>query len=446
MTAARIELPEKLIPVFSGRADVRGAKGGRGSAKTRSFAKMTAVEGYRFGTAGISGIILCARQFMNSLDDSSLEEVKRAIESEPWLAAYYEIGEKYIRSRDGRIQYAFAGLDRNIGSVKSKGRILLCWVDEAEPVAESAWSTLVPTLREEGDDWNAELWITWNPMLDTAAVEQRFCTGDDPLVKIVELNYRDNPRFPAKLERDRQRDLKKNPRLYANIWEGRHLPAVQGAIYFDEIAQAEADKRVGCFPRDPRLKVHRIWDMGWNDAMAIILAQRHGSQMTVVGFVTGSHRTVSAYHAEMSTDPSYRGWNWGKDFLPHDAFAGNRQTGEADADVLRRLGCDVVQTPGLSVEQGIRAARDLFPRVYFDEQGCKSDDEELPGLVECLKRYRRRINQQTKLADGPLHDVYSNGADAYRYLAINAEQMTNEDEKPLDLPIDDETGGSWMST
>src|SRR5690242_9899765 len=163
MATARIELPRKLRPIFTGPADVRGAYGGRGSAKTRSFAKMAAVWGYRFGQEGVSGIILCARQFMNSLEDSSLEECKRAIEDEPWLAAYYDVGEKYIKSRDGRISFAFVGLDRNIASVKSKGRILLCWVDEAEPVTDTAWTTLEPTLREEGEGWSAELWVTWNP-------------------------------------------------------------------------------------------------------------------------------------------------------------------------------------------------------------------------------------------------------------------------------------------
>ena len=155
MATVSVELPEKLIPVFDGPADVRGAFGGRGSAKTRSFAKMAGVRGYIYGNAGITGQILCARQYMNSLEDSSLEEVKRAIEDEPFLASYYEVGEKYIKSKDGRISFTFAGLDRSIDSIKSKGRILLCWVDEAEPVADSAWSTLIPTLREEGDGWNA---------------------------------------------------------------------------------------------------------------------------------------------------------------------------------------------------------------------------------------------------------------------------------------------------
>jgi phage terminase large subunit len=145
---------------------------------------MTAVRGYMFAKAGVSGIILCARQFMNSLSDSSMEEVKRAIEDNPWLNNFYDISEKQIKSKDGRISYAFAGLDRNIGSVKSKGRVLLCWVDEAEPVTDQALSTLMPTLREEGDDWNAELWVTWNRARKTAAVE-RYANASDPRIKVV---------------------------------------------------------------------------------------------------------------------------------------------------------------------------------------------------------------------------------------------------------------------
>ena len=85
-------MPEKLIPVFAGQADVRGSHGGRGSGKTRSFAKMTAVRAYMWDMAGREGIILCGRQFMNSLSDSSLEEITAAIKSEPWLEQHFEIG------------------------------------------------------------------------------------------------------------------------------------------------------------------------------------------------------------------------------------------------------------------------------------------------------------------------------------------------------------------
>ena len=89
MQTLRIELPEKLAPVFEGKAFVRGAYGGRGSGKTRSFAKMAAVKGKIFAEAGHSGIILCAREFMNSLDESSMAEVREAILSEPDPAPLY---------------------------------------------------------------------------------------------------------------------------------------------------------------------------------------------------------------------------------------------------------------------------------------------------------------------------------------------------------------------
>ena len=143
----QIPLPPKLVPVFEGQKRYRGSYGGRGSGKTRSFALMTAIKGYQWGMSGKTGQILCAREFMNSLDDSSLEEIKIAIRSIDWLNAYYEIGEKYIRSRDGRVHYTFSGLRRSLASIKSKARILLAWVDEAEGVSDLAWQKLIPTVR-----------------------------------------------------------------------------------------------------------------------------------------------------------------------------------------------------------------------------------------------------------------------------------------------------------
>jgi phage terminase large subunit len=47
--------------------------------------------------------------------------------------------------------------------------------------------------------------------------------------------------------------------------------------------------------------------------------------------------------------------------------------------------------------------------------------------LECLKRYRRAINQTTNEPGLPLHDQYSHGADAFRYLAVNADQLSNDE-------------------
>ena len=221
MLTEKIELPPKLIPVFDAEnMRYRGAHGGRGSAKTRTFALMTAINGYKFAESGASGVILCAREFMNSLSDSSMEEVKQAIRSIDWLNDYYDIGENYIRTKNRLVSYVFSGLRHNLDSIKSKARILLCWVDEAENVTEIAWKKLTPTVREE----NSEIWVTWNPEIDGSPTDKRFRKTPPSKSIIVEMNYNDNPFFPDVLEQERLDDLERlDYASYAWIWEGAYL-------------------------------------------------------------------------------------------------------------------------------------------------------------------------------------------------------------------------------
>ena len=221
MTTAQIQIPPKLIPVFvAENVRYRGAYGGRGSAKTRTFALMTAVKAYQLAEAGVSGAILCAREFMNSLADSSMEEIKQAIQSVDWLNDYFEIGQHYIRTRNGLINYIFCGLRHNLDSIKSKARILLCWVDEAEKVSEMAWRKLTPTVRET----NSEIWVTWNPEVEGSPTDLRFRKNTPDNAVVVELNYQDNPFFPDVLEQERLNDLARlDYASYAWIWEGAYL-------------------------------------------------------------------------------------------------------------------------------------------------------------------------------------------------------------------------------
>lgn len=238
MTTARIELPPKLIPVFSGEARYRGAHGGRGSAKTRSFALMTAVRAYMFAEAGVSGVILSAREYMNSLEESSMEEIKQAIRSISWLDAYFDIGEKYIRTKNRRVSYVFSGLRHNLDSIKSKARILIAWVDEAENVSEVAWQKLTPTVREAG----SEIWITWNPEKDGSPTDKRFRKSPPAESKIVELNYTDNPWFPEVLEQERLGDRERlDDQTYAWIWDGAYRENSEAQILAGKYRVAEFD-------------------------------------------------------------------------------------------------------------------------------------------------------------------------------------------------------------
>lgn len=411
-----IKLPPKLKPVFQDRADVRGAYGGRGSAKTRSFAKMSAVQGVRYGQAGIRGQILCARQFMNSLDDSSLEEVKRAIEDEPVLAAYYEIGDRYVKSRDGNIWYSFAGLDRNIASVKSKGRILLCWVDEAESVPDPSWVILIPTLREEAEDWNAELWVTWNPARKGSAVDKRFRNSTDPLVKVVEVNWRDNAKFPAKLERERQRDLEQRPEQYDHIWEGGYVQVVEGAYYAKSLAHAKTQGRIGRVAADPLMTVRLFCDIGGTgakaDAFAIWAGQFIGKEIRALDYYEAVGQPLATHVAWMRE----RGYtpNKAQIWLPHDGEAQDKVFSVSPESALRQAGYTVTIVPnqgkGAAMKR-VEAGRRLFPSIWFNEATTQ------PGL-DALGWYHEKKDEKRDIGLGPEHDWASHGADAFGLMCV----------------------------
>lgn len=227
MSEVRIRIPPKLVPVFEGEARYRCAFGGRGSGKTQTFATMAAVKGYQFGRMGRTGQILCAREHLNSLESSSLPEVKAAIAAQPFLAAYYEIGDKFIRSHDRRIEFTFSGLRHNLDSIKSRARILLSWVAEAEGVPDVAWRKLIPTVREH----DSEIWAEWNPESEHSATHQRFRVNPPANSKIVEVNYADNPWFPAVLEQERQDDMAKRPDTYDHVWGGKFLTISDAQIF-----------------------------------------------------------------------------------------------------------------------------------------------------------------------------------------------------------------------
>jgi len=401
MTTAQVRLPPKLIPVFAGEADVRGAKGGRGSGKTRNFAKMTAVRAYMWDMAGREGIVLCGREYMNSLEDSSLEEIKAAIREEDWLLPHFDIGDKYVRTASGRIHYSFAGLDRNIDSIKSKSRILLCWVDEAEPVSEEAWVKLIPTLREE----DSELWVTWNPERETSATNKRFGHPSDPRYKIIELNWRDNPKFPAILDRQRLRDKEERPEQYEHIWEGAFKTAVEGAYYAQALTTAKETGRITDLALDPLMTIRAYWDIGGSgakaDATAIWVCQFIGKHINVLDYYEARHQPLAAHLAWLRK----RGYGEAYCILPHDGGSGEKVIDTTYEGAIRSAGFDARTIPNQgagAAAMRIETARRLFPRIRFNAKPTE------PGRT-ALGWYHEKIDDKRAVGLGPEHDWASHG-------------------------------------
>lgn len=406
MSATQAEFPAKLKPLFT-PSRYKFIRGGRGSGKSWGVARALLIQG-----AQSPHRILCAREVQKSIKQSVHQLLTDQIKA-LGLESFYRVLETEIRGKNGTL-FLFNGLsDLTADSIKSFEGCTRVWIEEAHTITRRSLTILIPTIRAEG----SEIWATYNPELESDEIHQMAVVNPPPGTISIEMNYHDNPWFPSVLEQERLHAKSTMQEAdYLHIWEGRCKPAVEGAIYFNEVAQAEASGRFGRVPYDPMLKAHAIWDLGWNDAMSIIIAQRAASEIRVIDYIEDTHRPLPDYAKQLEG----RGFNWGHDWLPHDGFARRHQTGKADSEVLEALGRKVERVPNQEVEQGIRNARLVFPRIYFN-----TESEGVKRLVECLKRYRRNVSAKTGEPGNPLHDEYSHGADAFRYLCLVADQLSN---------------------
>lgn len=416
MTTAQIKLPPKLIPVFTGEARYRGAFGGRGSAKTRSFAKMTAVRAYQWSMAGEKGVILGGREFMNSLADSSMAEIKAAIESEPWLLAHFDIGETYIRTKDRRISYEFVGLRHSLDSIKSKARIKLLWVDEAEPVTDTAWQKAVPSVREH----DSEVWVTWNPERENSATHKRFRLDPPTGSKIVEINFQDNPWFPEVLEQERLDDLAKRPDQYDHVWGGGFKTITEGAYYAKVIAEAKKEGRIGRVAADPLMTIRLVADIGGTGAKA------DNFVFWAVQFVGREIRVIDHYEAQGQDLATHLNWLRGRGYtpdraqiwLPHDGASNDKVYAVSYESAFRDAGYAVTVVPNQGKGAAmfrVEATRRCFPSIWFNE-------DTTTGGLKALGAYHEKKDEKREIGLGPNHDWASHSADAFGLVCVTYEE------------------------
>ncbi len=401
------EFPDKLRFLFDPHR-YKVARGGRGSTKSWSFARAILLLG-----AYKTLRVLCTREVQKSIKDSVHKLLSDQIKLLA-LESLYAVTEVSIKGRKNNTEIIFSGLsDQTADSIKSFEGIDICWVEEAHVVSKKSWDILIPTIRKIG----SEIWISYNPDLESDETHQRFTIHPPEDCINVLINWRDNPWWNAVLEAERVYCLKNDPDNYDNIWEGQCKPAVEGAIYFKQIQKMEQENRICSIPYDPLLNVHVVVDLGWEDLMFFGLVQRDPVSVRIIDEVVGRHITIPEFSIILKDRP----YNWGKVWLPWDGYSKNPDNGLSSADTFRNLGWDVPEKDtviNLSVEEGIKETRLMFQRLYIDKQRC-------PHLIESLKRYRRHINTQTGAPGSPVHDDYSHGADMLRGLASNVKQMQN---------------------
>lgn len=398
--------------------------GGRGGVKSWTAADYHLIGGYQ-----ATWRVLCAREVQKSIKESVHQLLSDRIRS-LGLSNFYTVLQNEIRGANGT-KFSFTGLSNlTADSIKSYESYNRFWGEEANTLTDRSLDILLPTIRAN----DSELMFTLNPELDTDPVYQRFIEvpRDDTLA--IECSYHNNPWFPKVLEDERQAFLrqvemgKRRQSDYDWIWEGKCKPAVDGAIYPDEIARVLKDGRLTTVPHRPEYKTYTVWDLGWNDSMVILFVQVIAGAVHIFDCIIDSHRTYESYVREIK-DRGYL--NMKTAWLPHDGRAKNAQTGKSPIELLNDLGLETDRNgvPDIGINQGIEATRQMFPRLYFDKDKCS-------GLFNQLRRYARIISPTTGEPGGPRHDENSHAGDALRYVAVIERELNNDTDDMPDIEYD----------
>jgi phage terminase large subunit len=311
MGSPNVQFPEKFRFLFQPKR-YKGAKGGRAGAKSWNFARALLIHGTGQTYFNRPLRILCTRETQKSISDSVHHLLVNQI-GLLGLDRFYRVQETSIKGANGT-EFLFAGIrQQNIVNLKSFEDVDICWVEEAQVVTKRSWEVLIPTIRKDG----SEIWLSYNPELETDETHQRFAIHPPPNCEMVTVNYDDNPFLPETIRLEIEHLKATDPESFSNIYEGHCKQAVEGAIYRQQIIQAEKENRFCSVPYDAVKPVDTFWDLGFGDSVAIWLVQTVGFEFHLIDFIEDSQQDIGFYLRKLQERP----YVYGTHYLPHDARA-----------------------------------------------------------------------------------------------------------------------------
>lgn len=410
-----VEFPAKLAPLFQ-PARFKSIRGGRDGGKSWGVARALLELG-----AQRPEFVVCARENMNSIADS----VHRLLESQ---IAALGLGDQYVVEKSriwhrkewpvknpgdiARTEFVFKGLHHNPDAIKSLEGATKLWVEEAQGVSDDSWRQAIPTMRRP----NSEIWLTWNPKLETDPTWQRFVVNPPPGCVDIQMNFTDNPWRSKVLDAEREQMRVNQPDEYLHVWLGHPRRALEGAVYATELRLAEEQGRIGKVPYAPGVPVYTGWDLGDSDFTAIWFVQCVMGQYRVIDYLEDNHKPMSWYLTQLEG----KGYKYATDYFPWDASS--RMLVGSFEESMRLKGRQVKVNQRMSIETGIDRVREMLGTCWFDQQKC------LDGLQR-LRYYRYGVTNLVDPLTGnktptrePVHDDNSHGADALRTFAMGYRQ------------------------
>lgn len=187
--------------------------------------------------------------------------------------------------------------------------------------------------------------------------------------------------------------------------------AIDGSFYSKWIREARFEGRFGRVPWDKAARVSVAFDPGFSDQCAVVWWQNIGQEIHIIDYYENNKEGLEHYIDLIKKKP----YVYDRYFGPHDIESHSMASGVSIKEVGLKMGIGFITLPTLQmrIEEGIEVVRNLFPRVWIDEEKCGQ-------LIKCLENYRKEFDVNYQVYKSrPVHDKFSHGADAFRYAMLS---------------------------
>lgn len=350
--------------------------GGRYSLKSHTVARFLLIKARQEKTR-----ILCAREFQNSIADSSHQLLSDLIEL--YRLKDFKVTDKSIVNTVTGSDFLFKGLRHNEQSVKSTEGIDIAWVEEAQTISSESINILTPTVRREG----SKLIYTYNRLLEDDPVHKRLVLEGRPNTLIINVNYDIAEKYgylPKVIKDEIEDDRINRPSLYKHKWLGEPS-SIERKIYKDW-------NFIDSIPHEARLERYGL-DFGYsNDPTAIVAIYYYNG-----GYILDE----IAYQKGLSNKQI-------ADILL------NQPKAPVIADSAEPKSIDEIRSYGLTVLPTKKGQDSVKQGIQFVQRQRISVSNRSYNIEDEYKRYLWQEDKDGKIINKPEHE-YSHSMDAIRY-------------------------------
>lgn len=166
---------------------------------------------------------------------------------------------------------------------------------------------------------------------------------------------------------------------------------------------------------DKALPVYTAWDLGQADYTAIWFFQlTRSGDINVIDYFQGRDKPLD----QLTQILHSRKYTYSQCIWPFDANARDR-AGITFVHQARNYGWNGIVLEQHGLRDGINLVRSTIGKCWFDKTKCKD------GII-CLENYKKKWSPVIGgWSSDPLHDEYSHGADAFRYLCSGLNRISS---------------------